>query len=160
MAGHWGFGRIDRDGFIHLVGRKSEVFKTSTGRRVAPAAIEEVLRSVPGVEHAAVFGAGRKSLLAVLSVAPGSVSSLERFRIRLKNALIELPEPLRPAGVVVTQTPFGMNTGELTSNLKLRRHAVQERFSVALDKLATALDRSTKDAKARWSNSGPKGRTC
>jgi long-chain acyl-CoA synthetase len=131
---------IDNDGFIHLVGRKSEVFKTSTGRRVAPSAIEGVLRSVAGVEHAAVFGAGRKSLLAVLSVAPGSEDSWDGLARRLRVALVEFPEALRPVAVVVTQAPFGIDSGELTGNLKLRRGAVQARFSAVLDELAALVD--------------------
>lgn len=146
---------IDTDGFIHLVGRKSEVFKTSTGRRVAPSAIEGILRSAPGVEHAAVFGAGRKSLLAVLSVAPGSLDSLDRLRGHLETALLELPEPLRPAGAVLTPTPFGIDTGELTGNLKLRRQAVHERFAVALEELAAAVDRRAKGAEAGVIEPGP-----
>ena len=53
------YASIDADGFITLTGRKSEVFKTSTGRRIAPGGIESILRTVPYIEQAAVFGAGR-----------------------------------------------------------------------------------------------------
>ena len=44
---------------VALHGRKSEVFKTSTGRRIAPAIVESHLRQIPYVEHAVVFGANR-----------------------------------------------------------------------------------------------------
>ena len=63
------YATIDADGFITLTGRKSEIFKTSTGRRIAPVAIESYLAQAPSVEYAAVFGAGRPFLVAVLSVA-------------------------------------------------------------------------------------------
>ena len=38
-------GTIDADGYVWLEGRKSEVFKTSTGRRIAPAPIEGALKA-------------------------------------------------------------------------------------------------------------------
>ncbi|MCK0091021.1 long-chain fatty acid--CoA ligase [Rhodococcus sp. HNM0563] len=43
--------RIDADGFVTVTGRKKEVFKTSTGKYVCPAAISERFRAVlPGAE--------------------------------------------------------------------------------------------------------------
>ncbi len=40
------YARLDEDGFLWLTGRKSEVFKTSTGRRIAPAPVESALRQL------------------------------------------------------------------------------------------------------------------
>jgi len=134
------FAEVDDEGFIRLVGRKSEVFKTSTGRRVAPGAVEAVLRSVPGVENAAVFGAGRKSLLAVVSLASDSSATPASLRDGLRRTLQALPDYQRPAGLVVSHRPFTVDAGELTGNLKLRRHAVRESFAVALEALANAVD--------------------
>lgn len=133
------FAEIDADGFVRLVGRKSEVFKTSTGRRVAPAAVEAVLRGVPGVEHAAVFGEGRRSLLAVVAVGAGA-GSAPALRDAARRALQALPDYLRPAGLVVSRRPFAIDAGELTPNLKVRRVHVRQRFAAALDALAALVD--------------------
>jgi long-chain acyl-CoA synthetase len=134
------FAEIDGQGFIRLIGRKSEVFKTSTGRRVAPGAVEAVLCSVPGVENAAVFGAGRQSLLAVISVAGSGATNPTAVRASIREALGALPDYQRPAGLVVSGRPFTMEAGELTGNLKLRRKHVGLNYAAALTALAAAVD--------------------
>ena len=133
------FAEIDGDGFVRLVGRKSEVFKTSTGRRVAPAAVEAVLRMVPGVEHAAVFGEARRTLLAVVTVGTDATPT-PALRDAALRALRVLPDHLRPAGLVVSRRPLTLDAGELTANLKLRRDHVRRRFAAALDALAALVD--------------------
>lgn len=135
------YAETDADGFIRLVGRKSEVFKTSTGRRVAPTAVEAALRRVPGVEHAAVFGDGRKSLLAVVGVDDRAAADVSALRAALLRHLQELPDYLRPAGLVVTRKAFSIEAGELTGNLKLRRQAVRDAYAPALEALAALVDR-------------------
>jgi long-chain acyl-CoA synthetase len=142
------FAQIDGDGFVRLVGRKSEVFKTSTGRRVAPGAVEAALRALPGVEHAAVFGAGRQSLLAVVALAADAPGAVEALRNAAARTLQSLPDYQRPAGLVVTRRPFTIESGELTGNLKLRRHSVREHYSAALDALAAVVDGA--DARRRF----------
>ncbi len=132
--------QIDDDGFIRLVGRKSEVFKTSTGRRVAPQAVEAALRSLAGVEHAAVFGAGRATLLALVAVAPDADTTAASLREAVRTATRSLPDYQRPAGLVVTRQPLTIETGELTGNLKLRRQVVGERYADALAQLARVVD--------------------
>lgn len=134
------YAEIDAEGFIRLIGRKSEVFKTSTGRRVAPGAVEAVLRSVPGVEHAAVFGAGRQSLLAVVSVGGDAPATPEAMRNAIRSALGSVSDHQHPAGLVVSRRPFTIEAGELTGNLKLRRDRIGERYAAALAALAFAVD--------------------
>jgi acyl-CoA synthetase (AMP-forming)/AMP-acid ligase II len=56
MVLHTGdFCRLDEDGYLYFVGRMDDVIK-SRGEKVAPAEIEAVLRSMPGVLEAAVVG--------------------------------------------------------------------------------------------------------
>lgn len=147
--------QIDPDGFMRLVGRKSEVFKTSTGRRVAPQAVEAALRSVAGVEHAAVFGAGRATLLALVAVAPDAVTTATSLRHAVRTATRALPDYQRPAGLVVTRQPLTIETGELTGNLKLRRQVVGERYADALAQLASVVENP--DRLAEVSGSLPAG---
>lgn len=138
------FATIDADGYITLVGRKAEIFKTSTGRRVAPAAIESLLRQLPGVEHAAVFGAGRvqpSALLVVGAAWPGDFPTFaEHLRAAARQALAPLPAYLHPAGIALTTRPFTIAGGELTANLKLRRQTIARSFSGQLDELHAHID--------------------
>lgn len=125
---------ISAEGFVRLVGRKSEVFKLSTGRQVPPAQIEGLLVGVPGIEHLAVFGPGRKAVLLVVSLADGADPARVQAALaqHVRDGLSSLPSSLRPAGAVLTQRPFSLQTGELTANLKLRRGQVGLRYEAAL----------------------------
>jgi long-chain acyl-CoA synthetase len=164
------FGEFDDDGFLTLTGRKSEIFKTSTGRRVAPAHVESCLRRVPFVEHAVVVGANRPAPLAVLSVSPAVVGqspagrtdssgavaghlleSCTRLRADARQALRELPSFQRPEGFVVTTRPLTIEDGELTSNLKLRRGTIARRYAGHLAELDLRLKSA---AGMEWSAEG------
>lgn len=151
------FGSVDRDGFITLQGRAGDIIKTSTGRRVAAVAIEESIRSVTYIEHAVMIGAKRKSLIAILSV---SIPAVERLHGAMRAAgnkqdlgllasvigadvshsVERLPPYQRPAGLLVTVRPFTLEGGELTSNQKLRRSAIAQKYARAIDRLYADLD--------------------
>jgi long-chain acyl-CoA synthetase len=150
------YAGIDADGFVALLGRKSEVFKTSTGRRIAPAIVESHLRQIPYVEHAVVFGANRPFVAAVLAVGEAALrsrlrggapdadlrSTAEAVRADVAAATRDLPDYLRPAGVVLTTYTFSIADGLITPNLKVRRRQVESAFGPQLDELFEAL-RST-----------------
>lgn len=152
-------GRFDDDGFLVLTGRRSEIFKTSTGRRIAPAGIEQRLLTLPWVEHAVVTGAGRKFVVALLAVNPAALAAWAQARglpdalgdppapalaadlwQAVQAATDELPPYERPAGCVLLPRPFSVEAGELTTNLKLRRRVIHERYAPCLERLYAAVD--------------------
>lgn len=139
------FASIDDEGFIALIGRKSEIFKTSTGRRVAPSNIESLLRQLERVEFAAVFGAGRALPTALLVMSKATWQDAvhefcQRLRAEAAKALAPLPSYLRPAGLALTTRMFTLAGGELTANLKMRRRNIEQNFSSVLDELNMHLD--------------------
>ena len=141
------FAAIDADGYVTLTGRKSDIFKTSTGRRVAPALIESLLRQLPQVDYAAVFGAGRTQPTALLVISEAAWQGdqqqfCQRFRRETERALAPLPAYLRPAGVALTTRMFTIAGGELTANLKLRRRTIEASFAEVLDELCWHIDNS------------------
>jgi long-chain acyl-CoA synthetase len=147
-------GAWDEDGFLYLTGRKSEVFKTSNGKKVAPAGIEPHLTRVPGVENALVLGAGRKCPVAILT-APSlagkewNADDLRSFHKSLTENLRMVDPAQRPAGVSVAFTSFTVENGELTSNLKLRRREIERRRTAEIDRLYDFLDASDAPAVRR-----------
>lgn len=60
-------GRLDSSGVLQLTGRVGSTLLLSTGRRVAPRAIEQLLVADPFIEDAAVFGDGRPFVTALLT---------------------------------------------------------------------------------------------
>ncbi len=139
------FASIDADGFITLIGRKSEVFKTSTGRRIAPTSIESQLQQVSQLEHVVVFGARRPRPVALLVVGEeawqaGAQNSFKDLQQQVAEASTRLPAYQRPAGLLVTAQVLTIAGGELTANLKLRRHVIEARYASLLQELYAHID--------------------
>ena len=141
------YAEIDSQGFIRLTGRKSEVFKTSTGRKIAPVVIEALLQHDPRVEHAVIFGESRKFLVALITVgAPPSndkaaiILYAQKVATGLVQCLSDLPDYKQPVGVVLRFKNFSIEQQELTGNLKIRRKKIQLSYGVWIDALYNALD--------------------
>lgn len=144
-------GAFDDAGYLRLSGRKSEIFKTSTGRKIAPTAVEERLKVISGLDHVVVFGAGRKAIVALVTPAPELLEELRddtAWRTWAQNVArraLELTARdlayLRPAGLLAHRAALSIEGGELTSNLKLRRKTIEARYGAALDALFARLER-------------------
>lgn len=155
------YASLDDDGFLRLAGRKSEIIKTSTGRRLSPLAIEAKLQESPFIDRAVVIGSGRRCLVAILSTsyalftANGDSSQSMRPAVTDENsdsrsiALIasaahklvqSLSQHERPVGYIVLCRPLSIESGELTPNLKLRRNAIEKKFSRTIDLLYEQLE--------------------
>ncbi len=158
---------LDEEGYLSLKGRKSEIFKTSTGRKIAPVGIEDRIRKLDYVEHAVILGAQRKFLVALLSLSPkalarraeeaglavevaGTVPEAlhETIRQDVQEQVQQLPPYQQPAGLLLTLEPFTIEGGELTGNLKIRRKNVQQKYQQAIDELYNLLEKTPAPGKA------------
>jgi len=59
-------GEIDKDGFLKITDRKKQIFKTSGGKYIAPAPIENKLQESPYIEQAMVVGEYQKFASALI----------------------------------------------------------------------------------------------
>lgn len=132
-------GEFTADGHVRLIGRKSDSFKTSGGRWVAPGNVEALLRQATYVEHAVLLRSSESALVAILNVdlarfrndmSACELSADERARIArdAARALAAVPAYSRPTVLLVVTAPFSIAGGELTTNLKLRRGFIAEKF--------------------------------
>jgi len=147
-------GRFDEDGFLFLTGRKSELIKTSTGRRIAPLKMEMKLREIAGIDQAVVVGNGRKHLVALLTLDAtgnaeldrrvGGSSADESARGRAAAELLQkhvdrlnggLAPFERVARFAVLPRPLTAEGGELSQSLKLLRHRIEEKYRSLIDSL-------------------------
>lgn len=126
-------GTVDSDGFLHLSGRSNDIFKTSTGRRIAPAVAESVLKQVTGIDQVVLLGAGRKGPVALCTLNPGAERS--DLVSRLRQQVLRINEAERPMAIALLNAPFTIESGELTPNLKLRRAAIEARHGALIDDL-------------------------
>jgi long-chain acyl-CoA synthetase len=136
-------GELDSQGRLKITGRVKELFKTSKGKYIAPAPIENVLLLHDDVEQALVSGPSMPQPfgLVVLSDAARArakearevaalTRSLEAHLERL-NATLDPHEQLEK--IVVTRDTWSIENGMLTPTLKLKRAAIEERYLVRVE---------------------------
>jgi long-chain acyl-CoA synthetase len=135
-------GIIDGDGRLMITGRVKELFKTSKGKYVAPAPIENLLNRSSYIELSCVAGASQAASHAVVQLAehlhgrghePGVrtevMGALERL---LEEVNRELPAYERLAFIAVAGDRWTIEDGSLTPSLKLKRSVIEARYAPAL----------------------------
>jgi long-chain acyl-CoA synthetase len=153
-------GRFDDDGFLTIIGRKAEVFKSAAGRWIAPQRVEAALRAVAYLDDIMVAGAGRPALVALATIRwdalPGARGTARPEKTSRSGQLPEgvrrilqrdfarataaLPRDEQPKAVILIEQGFTIEGGELTSNLKLRRHIIEARYRPQIDNAYRELE--------------------
>ena len=91
-----GLGRIDEDGYVHIVGRNKDPI-VSGGYNIYPKEIELVLDTQPGVLESAVIGVPHPDFgetpLGILVATPGATLDLEEIDGSLKHSLARFKHP-------------------------------------------------------------------
>ncbi|MDQ0980016.1 AMP-binding protein [Pseudomonas synxantha] len=128
-------GEQDADGRLRLTGRLKEIFKTSKGKYVAPAPIENRLAEHARIEQVCVVGEGLGAPigLCVLS-APHEDhrtlgAGLERW-LEQVNAVLDKHERLRQ--LVVVKDSWAVENGFLTPTLKIKRNVIESTYGPQL----------------------------
>jgi len=125
-------GRIDGDGFVHVLGRKKNVLITGFGRNVSPEWIETALRSHPAVLQSVVLGDGEPMLSAVLwPVSPAIDDAALQAAVDEANAT--LPDYARIGRWTRGRAAFEFSTGLATQNGRPQRGAIAALHADALD---------------------------
>lgn len=130
-------GEQGTDGRLRLTGRLKEIFKTSKGKYVAPAPIENRLAEHARIEQVCVVGDGLSAPmgLCVLSAvglqdAAGAgrqalQGSLERL-LEEVNQVLDKHERLRQ--LVVVKDSWAVENGFLTPTLKIKRNVIESAY--------------------------------
>lgn len=126
-------GHLDRDGFLHLEGRKKDFFVTSYGRNVSPEWIEAALSGEPEIAQAWVSGEARPWVAAVLTPENGTTDAAVNTAIDRVNEA--LPHYARVRQWIRSQEPFSVSRGELTGYGRLRRQVLRCRYGPQIESL-------------------------
>ena len=132
-------GEIDDDGRLRITGRVKELFKTSKGKYVAPAPIENLLNIDPHIELSLVTGAGYPKTHAVVQLAeeilptldqPGRKEEITRaLEALLKQVNGEIEAFEEMGFLVVASTRWTIEEGHLTPTMKLKRGALEDLYT-------------------------------
>lgn len=116
--------RMDEEGFLYFIGRRDEMIKTS-GYRVSPTEVEEILYATKLVGECAAFGVEHPTLgqaIQVVVTPPGDGAvDLERL---LAECRARMPAYMVPAGIAVREGPLPRNP-----NGKIDRKTLAQEFA-------------------------------
>lgn len=136
-------GERRADGLLKITGRVKELFKTSKGKYVAPAPIENRLNAHPMIEMSMVSGVGQPAAYAmvVLSEELRPKQNDPAFRKEVEAELTQLLKEVN-AGladyeklqmIVVNKAPWTIENGLLTPTMKIRRGRIEDGVAAQVD---------------------------
>jgi long-chain acyl-CoA synthetase len=130
-------GTLDEDGFLTITGRIKELFKTSGGKYVAPPAIEARFMALcPYASQFLVFGEGRQFCVALVTLDNDAIKGwAEEHGVSGKSYsdLTKSDEVREMIDGYIDELNKGLNEGELTPSLKVKRSVVADHNKETLD---------------------------
>jgi long-subunit acyl-CoA synthetase (AMP-forming) len=131
-------GEIDEQGRLKITGRVKELFKTSKGKYVSPAPIENLLNADGNVEMSCVTGAGQPQPYALVMLSEHVRKELQKGAdkktveaalealLEQVNAQVEEYEALQ--FLLLVRDEWQIENGFLTPTMKLKRGMVEDHY--------------------------------
>jgi long-chain acyl-CoA synthetase len=122
---------IDSEGYVTLIGRKKESFKTSTGKYVVPTPIEHLVQKSKYVDQCLVIAEGKPfvSCLVFISEEHKDTENLELLiKQHIKKINNHLDQWEKIYQFIIIKKALSIEEGEITPSMKIRRHAVEEKY--------------------------------
>ena len=126
-------GEFDEDGFLKIIGRKKELIVTSTGKKVSPALLENMLKEHHVISQAMVYGEGRSYLVALITVNAAVERDTIQSIIDNVNRRVSSTESIRRFAIL--DRDFEIERDEITPTGKLKRDVITNRFREVIDEL-------------------------
>jgi long-chain acyl-CoA synthetase len=149
-------GRLDADGYLSITDRKKELLKTAGGKLIAPAPIENALKSSPFIASAVLVGDRRPYIAALIvpnfatiqgraaqaGVRLGSPQEMvsspwvhELIEGEVKRLTANLAQFESIKRFALIDREFTFDGGELTFTLKLKRRVIDQRYGDVIERL-------------------------
>jgi long-chain acyl-CoA synthetase len=149
-------GKIDEEGYLSIVGRKKELIVTAGGKNVAPAVLEDRLRSHPLISQCMVVGDNKPFIAALITIDPdaikpwavankkegASIADLAKdstLQAVIQTAVDETNKAVSRAESIrkftILPVDFTIAGGHLTAKLSVKRHVVAQQFAREIDEL-------------------------
>lgn len=131
-------GERDEQGRLRITGRVKEMFKTSKGKYVAPAPIENLLNNHAKIEACCVSGSGQPQPYALILPAEELRPKLsdrgarDAFEAELSTLLDEVNKEVevyeRLQFLAVVKEPWLIENGFLTPTMKIKRGTIEDTY--------------------------------
>jgi len=159
MDGEWfrtgDIGDLDDEGYLTITGRKKEIIVTAGGKNVAPAGLEDPIRSNPIVGQVVVVGDQKPFISALITLdsemlpvwlnnngldaqmslteaaAHPKVIDEVQSAIDGANARVSRAESIRKFTILATE--FTETSGHLTPKMSIKRHVITEDFADVIE---------------------------
>lgn len=149
-------GVKDSEGYIKITDRKKELFKTSGGKYIAPAQIEEMLKQLNYIEQILIIGNER---MYVTSLIVPQIEHLKVLANKLKidykeekelhinkEILKEIEKDInlvqknlatyeKVRRFALLEKPFTIEDNEMTPTMKIKRRVVEEKYKDLIEKM-------------------------
>jgi long-chain acyl-CoA synthetase len=149
-------GEISKDGFLKITDRKKEMFKTSGGKYVAPALIENELKQSRFIEQIMVIGENEKMPAALIQPNFGfvrewaarhqislgdnsDIASNEKVRNRIEEEIMVCNSKFGKWETIkkfeLTPDEWSIDGGHLTPTMKMKRKIIKEIYTDLYEKI-------------------------
>ncbi|SDB23656.1 long-chain acyl-CoA synthetase [Flavobacteriaceae bacterium MAR_2010_188] len=150
-------GEVDPDGFLKITGRKKEMFKTSGGKYVIPALLENDLKRSRFIEQVMVVGEGEKMPAAIIQPnfefikewidrkkldikkSESAIVKSEEVIVRIQKEIDECNEHFGKWEQIkrfeLTKDVWTVEGGQLTPTMKMKRDTIREIYKDLYDKI-------------------------
>jgi long-chain acyl-CoA synthetase len=150
-------GELDEEGFLRITGRKKEMIVTAGGKNVAPAVLEDRLRSHALISQTMVVGDGKPYIAALITLDPETLGPWKERHGKPADATVatlrEDPDLLAAVQSAVDDAnkavsraesirkfrildeDFTQESGQLTVKLGIRRSVLMKDFAADIEAL-------------------------
>lgn len=159
MDGEWfrtgDIGTLDDDGYLTITGRKKEIIVTAGGKNVAPAGLEDPIRSNPIIGQVVVVGDQKPFVSALVTLDsemlpvwlnnngeeatmsldaaarhPKVLAEVQRA-VDVANARVSRAESIRKFTILATE--FTEASGHLTPKMSIKRNVITSDFASVIE---------------------------
>jgi long-chain acyl-CoA synthetase len=149
-------GVFDAEGFLMITDRKKDLFKTTTGKYIAPSHIENTFLASKYIDQFVLIGDRRMFLSAIIVPDYEAVKEYadsnkipytderdlaendEIYKL-LENDMTQFQKKLanyeRVRKFILLDKPFTIESGEITPSLKIKRKVVEDKYKVLIENL-------------------------
>ncbi len=129
-------GEVDATGNWRITGRLKNLIVLNSGHKVPPEPLEtSLLEALPAAEQAVLIGDQRSFLSALVTMnsSDGADATAVQSAIDLVNK--DLPHYKQVRAFRIVPEPFSADNGMLTSNGKLKRDVIGQRYAVEIEEM-------------------------